>query len=238
VRHHRSYHPYFVATATGASAAGGGASDVELGGLQLPGIAAKAQPDERSGAPTPAPVQAEESPAACTVEKGAAAPAAAAVEQPGGLSSRLDAEILMLALPTLATLAADPVAALVSTAWVGQLGATQLAGVGVAASVYGSLTKLLNMPLLAIITGMTARATGEGGGERSDAVAAAVSSALVLSLAVGGVQAAMLAGCSQVGLSLWGAGERAQRSARVLELELGLCAFCWRRRVVSSHPAV
>ena len=41
----------------------------------------------------------------------------------------------------LATLAADPMASLVDTAFVGKLGATQLAGVGTAMSVYNAATK-------------------------------------------------------------------------------------------------
>ena len=57
----------------------------------------------------------------------------------------IDAEIIAITLPTLATLAADPIAALVSTGFVGRLGATELAAVGVALSVFNSITKLFNM---------------------------------------------------------------------------------------------
>ncbi len=42
----------------------------------------------------------------------------------------------------LATLAADPVASLVDTGFVGHLGAAQLAGVGVAMSVFQSVTRV------------------------------------------------------------------------------------------------
>lgn len=42
----------------------------------------------------------------------------------------------------LATLAADPVASLVDTAFVGHLGAAQLAGVGTAMSIYNAVTKV------------------------------------------------------------------------------------------------
>jgi Na+-driven multidrug efflux pump len=42
----------------------------------------------------------------------------------------------------LATLAADPVAALVDTAYVGHLGAAQLAGVGAASSIFNAVTKV------------------------------------------------------------------------------------------------
>jgi putative MATE family efflux protein len=118
----------------------------------------------------------------------------------------LDAEIFNIALSTLATLAADPLAALVSTAWVGQLGAVQLAGVGVALSVYGAFTKLFNMPLLAVITSSTASALGRGQGEGSRELGGAVTSALALALGVGLVQALLLGGLGISGLSTWGAG--------------------------------
>jgi putative MATE family efflux protein len=118
----------------------------------------------------------------------------------------LDAEIFSIALPTLATLAADPLAALVSTAFVGQLGAVQLAGVGVALSVYGAFTKLFNMPLLAVITSSTASALGRGQGEGSRELGGAVTSALALALGVGLVQALLLGGLGISGLSTWGAG--------------------------------
>jgi putative MATE family efflux protein len=96
----------------------------------------------------------------------------------------------------------------VSTAWVGRLGAVELAGVGVALSVYGAITKLLNMPLLAVITSTTATALGrsEKGGERSKQVGVAVASALALAAAAGAVQAGFLAIAGLPGLSLWGAG--------------------------------
>ena len=80
----------------------------------------------------------------------------------------IELEILAIALPTLATLAADPVAGLVSTAYVGRLpGAAPLASVGVALSVYGSVTKLLNMPLLAVTTSSVAQALGVEQGGRA-----------------------------------------------------------------------
>jgi len=41
----------------------------------------------------------------------------------GARRSELDKEIAAIALPTLATLAADPLASLVDTAWLGRLGA-------------------------------------------------------------------------------------------------------------------
>ncbi|KAI8469991.1 MAG: hypothetical protein J3K34DRAFT_521778 [Monoraphidium minutum] len=58
------------------------------------------------------------------------------------------------------TLAAEPCAALVDTAFVGRLGAAQLAGVGVALSVYNTATKLVQVPLLSIATTTVAAARG------------------------------------------------------------------------------
>lgn len=110
-------------------------------------------------------------------------------------------------LQTLATLAADPLASLISTAWVGRIGAVELAGVGVALSVYGAFTKLLNMPVLAVVTGTTATALGASGGcTRSEGVARAVTSSLILALCVGLLQCVLVLGLGIKGLAIWGAG--------------------------------
>ena len=71
----------------------------------------------------------------------------------------------------LASLAAEPLAGLVDAAYVGRLGPTQLAGVGVALSIFNSSTKLLNVPLLAVTTSAVAAASG-----RATAAAAAAAS--------------------------------------------------------------
>uniref|UniRef100_A0A383WIN5 Protein DETOXIFICATION n=1 Tax=Tetradesmus obliquus TaxID=3088 RepID=A0A383WIN5_TETOB len=75
-------------------------------------------------------------------------------------------EVIGFALPMLATLAADPVASLVDTAFVGHLGAAQLAGVGMAINIFSSITRLFNAPLLAVTTSAVAAASAEG--ERED----------------------------------------------------------------------
>lgn len=51
-------------------------------------------------------------------------------------------------------------ASLISTAFVGRLGATQLAAAGVALSVFNTASKLLSVPLLAITTSSVAQALG------------------------------------------------------------------------------
>ncbi|GFR51850.1 hypothetical protein Agub_g14320 [Astrephomene gubernaculifera] len=102
----------------------------------------------------------------------------------------LDAEILSMALPMLAALAADPLAGLVDSAYLGHAGSSQLAAVGVALSVFNTLTKLFNTPLLSVTTGCVAKATGEA---RRAAAAAASSPADREAGAAGSSQ-----GCSSI----------------------------------------
>ena len=70
-----------------------------------------------------------------------------------------DPEILRLALPALAALAADPVVSLVDTAFVGRLGAAPLASLAVAVAVFGIAFAVANFlpygatPLIAAATG-------------------------------------------------------------------------------------
>eukprot|EP00878_Enallax_costatus_P011013 GHUV01011503.1.p1 GENE.GHUV01011503.1~~GHUV01011503.1.p1 ORF type:complete len:298 (+),score=77.41 GHUV01011503.1:190-1083(+) len=89
----------------------------------------------------------------------------------------LNTEIFSIALPMLATLAADPIAGLVDTAYVGRLGANQLAGVGVALSVFNTTTKLFNVPLLSVTTSSVAAAAGrEAAAKQAQQQGAAASS--------------------------------------------------------------
>ncbi|EFJ50158.1 hypothetical protein VOLCADRAFT_88992 [Volvox carteri f. nagariensis] len=86
----------------------------------------------------------------------------------------LDAEILSIGLPMLATLAADPIAGLVDSAYMGRAGSAQLAAVGVALSIFNTATKLFNVPLLAVTTSAVAKATGEARRAVEAAAAAAI----------------------------------------------------------------
>jgi putative MATE family efflux protein len=124
------------------------------------------------------------------------------------LAPSVDQELAAIAVPTLFTLAAEPVAALVSTAWVGQMGAQQLAAVAAGSALHTAVTRLLNPALLALATGATAAALGGSaeGAERERAVAAAASSALALGLLIGLAQAAALLALGGRGLAVWGAG--------------------------------
>ncbi|KAH7672561.1 Multi antimicrobial extrusion protein [Dioscorea alata] len=65
-------------------------------------------------------------------------------------------EILNIALPAVLALAADPIASLVDTAFVGHLGSVELAGVGVSVSIFNLVSKLFNIPLLNITTSFVA----------------------------------------------------------------------------------
>ncbi|MBT8198638.1 MAG: MATE family efflux transporter, partial [Acidimicrobiia bacterium] len=51
--------------------------------------------------------------------------------------TRYDREILALAIPALGTLAADPLVSLVDTAFVGRIGAVELAALAIAAAIFG-----------------------------------------------------------------------------------------------------
>uniref|UniRef100_A0A0E0MBK0 Protein DETOXIFICATION n=1 Tax=Oryza punctata TaxID=4537 RepID=A0A0E0MBK0_ORYPU len=65
-------------------------------------------------------------------------------------------DILTIALPAVLALAADPITALIDTAFVGHLGSTELAAVGVSISIFNLVSKLLNVPLLNVTTSFVA----------------------------------------------------------------------------------
>ena len=112
-------------------------------------------------------------------------------------------EIVALAVPTSVALAIEPIGSLISTGFVGHLGSTQLAGVGVALCVYNSFTKLFNMPLLAIITSSIASSFGK---HDNVSVSDAVLSSIALALLVGSLQSVVLFCLGSLGLQLYGAG--------------------------------
>ncbi|QCE12084.1 multidrug resistance protein [Vigna unguiculata] len=68
----------------------------------------------------------------------------------------LGMEIVLIALPAALALAADPIASLIDTAFVGHIGAVELAAVGVSASVFNLVSKAFNVPLLNITTSFVA----------------------------------------------------------------------------------
>ncbi|KAF8027120.1 hypothetical protein BT93_E0137 [Corymbia citriodora subsp. variegata] len=70
--------------------------------------------------------------------------------------SEIGLEILSIALPAALALAADPITSLVDSAFVGHLGSSELAAVGVSVSVFNLVSKLFNVPLLNITTSFVA----------------------------------------------------------------------------------
>lgn len=83
---------------------------------------------------------------------------------PGWL--RLDgvaADILAIAAPAVFALAADPITALVDTAFVGHIGSAQLAAVGASTSIFNLVSKLFNVPLLNVTTSFVAEQQAKDG---------------------------------------------------------------------------
>ncbi|PUZ43396.1 hypothetical protein GQ55_8G005700 [Panicum hallii var. hallii] len=66
------------------------------------------------------------------------------------------ADIISIAAPAVLALAADPITALVDTAFVGHIGSAELAAVGASASVFNLVSKLFNVPLLNVTTSFVA----------------------------------------------------------------------------------
>ena len=109
------------------------------------------------------------------------------------LRSRHDREILGLAVVALGSLAAEPLYLLVDTAIVGHLGRSELAALGIAATVLGGLFAIFNF-LQYATTAQVARAGGAGEGTAAARLGAqALWLALVFGVAVSGA-VALLAG--------------------------------------------
>ncbi|KAG6552155.1 hypothetical protein Mapa_006257 [Marchantia paleacea] len=71
-------------------------------------------------------------------------------------ADELGKEIAVIALPALLALAADPLASLVDTAFIGQIGPVDLAAVGVSISIFNLVSKMFNLPLVNITTSFVA----------------------------------------------------------------------------------
>eukprot|EP00268_Persea_americana_P010018 TRINITY_DN14026_c0_g1_i5.p1 TRINITY_DN14026_c0_g1~~TRINITY_DN14026_c0_g1_i5.p1 ORF type:complete len:345 (+),score=55.23 TRINITY_DN14026_c0_g1_i5:50-1036(+) len=82
----------------------------------------------------------------------------------------LGLEILSIALPAVLALAADPIALLVDSAFVGHLGSVELAAVGVSISVFNLVSKLFNVPLLNITTSFVAEEQALVGENENDSL--------------------------------------------------------------------
>ena len=119
----------------------------------------------------------------------------------------LNVEFATIAVPALAQFAAEPLAGLVDTAYLGRLGASALGGAGVAISAHFATAKLLNDPLLR--TSISIVASGDGAARRgedgADTCGQAISAALVLALVVGLLQALFFLACAPALITMMGA---------------------------------
>ncbi|KAL1811643.1 hypothetical protein ACET3Z_021708 [Daucus carota] len=68
----------------------------------------------------------------------------------------LGSEILSIAVPAALALAADPVASLIDTAFIGRLGAVEIAAVGVSIAIFNQVSKVTIFPLVSITTSYVA----------------------------------------------------------------------------------
>ncbi|KAL0379881.1 UNVERIFIED_CONTAM: protein DETOXIFICATION 42, partial [Sesamum angustifolium] len=68
----------------------------------------------------------------------------------------LGVEILQIALPAALALAADPIASLIDTAFIGHLGPVEIAAVGVSIAIFNQASKVTIFPLVSITTSFVA----------------------------------------------------------------------------------
>lgn len=73
-------------------------------------------------------------------------------------------EISVIVFPAIVSLAAEPIASLVDTAFIGQIGPVELAAVGVSISIFNIVSKLFNIPLLNVTTSFVAEDEATRGG--------------------------------------------------------------------------
>jgi len=131
------------------------------------------------------------------------------------LRSAHDREIFALALPALGALAAEPLYVLADTAIVGHLGVHQLAALGLAGAVLGTLFGIFNF-LSYATTAQVARYDGAGEHELAESVAG---QALWLSLAIGLVLFAVaLLAASPIVAAMGGRGQTGRFAVTYLEI--------------------
>ncbi|XP_076918516.1 protein DETOXIFICATION 42-like isoform X2 [Bidens hawaiensis] len=68
----------------------------------------------------------------------------------------LGKEILLIAVPAAMALAADPIASLIDTAFIGRLGPVEIAAVGVSIAIFNQVSKVAIFPLVSITTSFVA----------------------------------------------------------------------------------
>ncbi|KAL2327006.1 hypothetical protein Fmac_020433 [Flemingia macrophylla] len=71
-------------------------------------------------------------------------------------NDELGREILNISLPTTLALAADPIASLIDTAFIGHIGPVELAAVGVSVAIFNQISKITIIPLVSVTTSLVA----------------------------------------------------------------------------------
>ncbi len=131
------------------------------------------------------------------------------------LRSSYDGQILRLAVPALGALAAEPLYLLVDTAIVGHLGRSQLAALGIAFVVLGSVFAIFNF----LQYGTTAQVARAGGAGEQEAARRLGAQAVWLSLAFGVTVSLLIAVLAEPLVSLMGGeGEAADYAVTYLRI--------------------
>ncbi len=125
------------------------------------------------------------------------------------MKRRYDRRIIGLALPALGALAADPLITLVDTAFVGRIGTTELAALGVNAAIFGLAFFAFNF-LAYGVTPLVSQALGRGDTEQAGRV---IANGLVAALALGLLVVAVLEAAAGPILDLMGATDDLGREA-------------------------
>ena len=125
------------------------------------------------------------------------------------MKRRYDRMIIGLALPALGALAADPLITLVDTAFVGRIGTTELAALGVNAAIFGLAFFAFNF-LAYGVTPLVSQALGRGDTEQAGRV---IANGLVAAVALGLLVVAVLEAAAGPILDLMGATDDLGREA-------------------------
>jgi putative MATE family efflux protein len=121
------------------------------------------------------------------------------------LRSPYDGDIFKLAVPALGSLAAEPLYLLVDTAIVGHLGRSQLAALGIAATILGAVFAIFNF----LQYGTTAQVARAGGAGEQEAARRLGAQAVWLSLGFGVLVAGLVAVAAEPLVSLMGGEDEA-----------------------------
>jgi putative MATE family efflux protein len=131
------------------------------------------------------------------------------------LRSPYDREIFRLAVPALGALAAEPLYLLVDTAIVGHLGRSQLAALGIAATILGGVFAIFNF----LQYGTTAQVARAGGAGEEETARRLGAQAVWLSIGFGGVVAGLVAVLAEPLVALMGGeGETADYAVTYLRI--------------------